>query len=556
MPRTVASTPVCLLSLLAVLMLALLLPGLTLAQGNMDDTYLLQPGDTLAVTVLGEDKLGGSRVVGPQGTIGLPVVGTIVVAGKSLGQARHIITEALKNVIIEPYVTVALDEINSKRRVYVGGRVERPGGHTLPFGSTVSDALMMAGMLEDSDLTAVRVRHANGQEKIYNISGLRVAQALDTSAPLAWDDQIYVPLYDERLTVVGQVNKPGSFTLPLGRKLRVLDLLTQIAGGLTDAADRHSIMLLRHASGERETINLMRLVEAGDMTQNFELRGGDVLVVPELARVAIAGEVANPTSFLPTPNLTVLEALVRSGGFTPQAGLKQALLNRRDGTVLALNLESLWRRGDLTQNVELTPGDIIMIPKALAEEVLVTGAVAQAGTVDLRDQENRTLLKVLAALGKRDNADMTRVSIYRQNQHLVMNVRRALEQGDMSQNINLEPGDVVYVPDAERIVMLGALLKPGVYQYDDRFTVMEYIAQAGGITGRSDMGALIRTRPDGTSEFVRLNAAQLANGQLPEMVKIMPGDIIFFQPLAQKKSLWESVREILWTLGAVVSLVN
>jgi protein involved in polysaccharide export with SLBB domain len=516
----------------------------------------LQPGDTLTVTVLGEDKLGGSRVVGPQGTIGLPVVGTIVVAGKSLGQARHIITEALKNVIIEPYVTVALDEVNSKRRVYVGGRVERPGGHTLPFGSTVSDALMMAGMLEDSDLTAVRVRHANGQEQVYNLSGLRVSQALDTSAPLAWDDQIYVPLYDERLTVVGQVNKPGSFTLPLGRKLRVLDLLTQIAGGLTDAADRHSIMLLRHASGERETINLVRLVEAGDMTQNFELRGGDVVVVPELARVAIAGEVANPTSFLPTPRLTVLEALVRSGGFTPQAGLKQALLNRRDGTVLALNLESLWRRGDLTQNMELTPGDIIMIPKALAEEVLVTGAVAQAGTVDLRDQENRTLLKVLAALGKRDNADMTRVSIYRQDQHLVVNVRRALEQGDMSQNINLEPGDVVYVPDAERVVVLGAVLKPGVYQYDDRLTVMEYIAQAGGITGRSDLGALIRTRPDGTSEFVRLNAALLANGQLPEMVKVMPGDIIYFQPLAQKKSLWESVREILWTIGAVVSLVK
>jgi protein involved in polysaccharide export with SLBB domain len=556
MPRMAAVSPACLITLSAFFIVTILLPAPALAQGNVDDTIRLQPGDMVMVMVLGEERLSGTHTVGPQGTIGLPVIGSIMVAGKTLAQARLIITEALQNVIIEPLVTVSVDENSSKRRVYVGGRVERPGGHMLPFGSTVSDALMVAGLMDDSDLTAVRVRQTTGHEQTYDLSGLRVAERLDLSVPLAWDDQIFVPLYDARLTVVGQVNRPGAFTLPMGHKMRVLDLLTQAAGGLTEAADRQSIMLLRHTSGERETINYARLVEQGEMQQNYELRGGDVLVVPELARVAIAGEVAQPTSFLPTPRLTVLEALVRSGGFTPQAGLKQALLNRRDGTVLALNLEKLWRRGDLTQNMELTPGDVIMIPRAPAEEVLVTGAVSQPGTIDLKDEENRSLLKVLTATGQRENSDMTRVSVYRENQHYVINVREMLNQGDLSKNIALEPGDVVYVPDAERVVVLGAVLKPGIYHYDDRLTVMEYIAQAGGITGRPELGALIRTRSDGTTEFVRLNAAQMAQGTLPELVKVMPGDIIYFQPISQKKGMWESLREILWTLGAVVGLLR
>lgn len=543
-----------------VLTASLLLGACACAQAPfmIDDSYRLQPGDVIIVNVLGEEGLSGSLQVGPGGSVALPVVGSVSVVGKTLRETRDLVARNLQDLIRRPYVSVALDENASKRRVYVSGRIEKPGSQLLPLGATLPDAVVAAGFTEESDLSRVTLRRTSGEVIVADLSGLRTQQALDTGVVLQWDDRIFVPAMDNRLTVVGQVAKPGTYTIPLGRRLTVVDLVTQVAGGLTEQAARRAI-LMRGGGEPDEEIDLARLLEQGDVSQNYDLQGGDVLVVPLGGRITIAGEVGQPATLFPVPGMTLLEAIVRSGGFTPLADLRRAQL-RRGNEVCMVDLEALWRRGDLTDNIVLQPDDVLIVPRARAEEVLVMGAVGKPGTVDIRDQDPApTLLKLLASAGQIPASDLSRVSIYREDEHLVANADRALKQGDMRHNPILQTGDVVYVPEVGKVALLGAFPRAGLVDYDPNLTLLQYLALGGLPSGemvRLEKGAVVRTRPDGTYETVNFDVSKIAQGKIPDPIKIMPGDVIFLQPRGVRRDLWTQIRDILFTAGAIRGLVN
>ena len=534
-----------------------LLPALAGAQQPLvvDDNYRLQAGDVILVTVLGEEKLGGSLLVGPGGSIALPIVGSVQVVGKTLRETRAMIARHYEDVIRRPYVSVALDENASRRRVYVAGMVEKPGSQMLPFGATLPDAVVGAGFSDESDLSAVVVTRANGEVITTDLTGLRTAQPLDTHVYLQWDDRINVPARASRLTVVGQVAKPGAYNIPLGRRLTVVELLTQVAGGLTNQAAGQARLIRPGETTPRE-IDLDRLLKQGDMTQNYDLQPGDILTVPELGRITIAGEVNQPITLYPTQGLTMLEAIIRAGGFTANAGLAQAQIRRGD-QVSTVDLEALWRRGDMTANVPLEAGDIVMVPRASPQEVLVTGAVAKVGAIDLRDGDRPSLLKVLALSGKVAVSDFSRVSIYRDGEAILANADLALEKGDMRQNPTLQPGDVVYVPEIGKISLLGAFAHAGLVDYDPKRSFMEYLAYGGlapANAARLNEGIVLRPRPDGTYETVKFDISRLQSGQVPEPIKLMPGDMIFIPTKTPKTSLWSQIRDTLFTAASLRSI--
>jgi len=560
LPMTNRSARVPQSLLLSTLAALCLLPALPTAAEPLvvDEHYRLQPGDVIIVNVLGEEGLSGQRAVGPGGSIMVPLVGSVPVVGKSLREVNDLITKYYKDVLKRPYVTVALDEPNSKRRVYVSGRVEKPGSQMLPLGATLPDAVVGAGFDDESDLARVTLRHADGAVSTVDLSGLRTALPLETNILLRWDDRVYVPERSSRLTILGQVAKPGSYTTPLGRRLTLVELLTQVAGGLTSQAAK-SATLIREGSEKSEQIDLVRLLEQGDMTQNRDLYAGDTVVIPESGRVTIAGEVGQPTTLYPANGMTVLEAIVRAGGFTPNAGLRSAQLRRGD-QVSVLNLEDAWRRGNLTDNVLLQPGDVLIVPKAPEEEVLITGAVLRAGTVDIRNKENPRLLALLTNAGRTPAGDYSRVSIYRDGEHVVANARAAMEQGDMRGNPVLLPGDVVYVPEAGKVAFLGAFGRPGLVDYDPKLTFLQYLTLAGlppPGTAKLDQGFVIRTRPDNTYETMEFDLARILKGTIPEPIRIQPGDIIYIEGKAPAKpSLWTRLRDALFTASAFRNILE
>lgn len=89
-------------------------------------------------------------------------------------------------------------------------------------------------------------------------------------------------------------------------------------------------------------------------------------VGPTSRLVRIVGEAAQPRSIPFREGMTVLDALIESGGLTRFAAGNRARLIRREGDaqqVITLRLTDLLRDGDFTQDIPLRPGDTVVIPQ-------------------------------------------------------------------------------------------------------------------------------------------------------------------------------------------------
>jgi polysaccharide export outer membrane protein len=106
--------------------------------------YHLQPGDILSVSVWKEQDLSGDVLVRPDGGVSFPLVGDVIASEKSVAALRLEFTERLKRYIPNPVVTVAVKTIGGNR-VYVVGKVLRPGEYPFSAPVDVMQALSLAG---------------------------------------------------------------------------------------------------------------------------------------------------------------------------------------------------------------------------------------------------------------------------------------------------------------------------------------------------------------------------------------------------------------------------
>jgi polysaccharide export outer membrane protein len=127
--------------------LAVMLTLLASATSNAstDSTlYTLTAGDTISITVYGEDNLTIEELkIDNRETVDYPYLGKIKLGGKTLEQLQQEITNGLKgSVLINPKVNVSMVEY---RNIYVNGLVNKPGGYEYEPDLTVQEAISLAG---------------------------------------------------------------------------------------------------------------------------------------------------------------------------------------------------------------------------------------------------------------------------------------------------------------------------------------------------------------------------------------------------------------------------
>lgn len=88
--------------------------------------------------------------------------------------------------------------------------------------------------------------------------------------------------------------------------------------------------------------------------------------VSAFSQVKVIGQVLKPQSLPYREGMTVLDALLTVGGLGPYAAGNRAKVVRTDGgkqTQISVNLEKIVDKGDMTQNIKLQPGDVIVVPE-------------------------------------------------------------------------------------------------------------------------------------------------------------------------------------------------
>ena len=307
-----------------------------------DARYILEPGDELSITVYGYEEYTGMYPVRPDGTITLPVIGTVTASGHTLESLTQELSDQLNVYLVNPSVAV---DLSTQRpiNVLISGEVYRPGPVQLNLEET-SPSLLNAisevgGITRRADIREITVRRPLPNGEVSTMT-LDLWEALwqandnpDEGEPsphpigdlvLRDDDEIIVPQLDPndesidrrlvsqstlapdvvRVRVVGEVTRPGEIEATPNSSL---SSAIAIAGGPTNDAALSRVEFVRlteEGAIERQEIDLR------DLNDEIQVQDGDVVIVPRLDSASVldwAGRVLSPFSSL----LGIIERILR-----------------------------------------------------------------------------------------------------------------------------------------------------------------------------------------------------------------------------------------------------
>lgn len=499
------------------LVLLLLLPVHILAQQpvNAPTQVLIKPGDVLDIHLPGEAGFDEDFTVSLVGTINLPEIGAIKVSGLSQAQA----SELLKNELSQVFLAVSDFYVMIKERrllVTVLGYVNKPGLVNLPQGGNIQMALSEAqGLKPGAQLDKIKLTRGE-QDYAVDYKAYLDTGNLKLLPELKSKDIVFVPASP----LIGNVQVE-------------FDAATLVSGG--DAGEK-----------------------------------GDALT--------IFGELRNPGTFSFREGMSIVDALMRANGVTRYADVTRIRVIN-DGKPRLFDLKTYLDTGDNALLPELTPGATIFVPiqvediEAGLRTVYVMGEVHNPGAFEAQDQV--TFLDLLAnAGGPTRFAETRQIRILRDDGSAErFNLMTFSENRKAMPLPNIRPGDVIFIPEKveanekswlrtprdRAVKIIGAVKKPGRYEWDDSMTFLDLLGHAGG----PDQGAntreikVVKNDAAGSTLTFDLDDYLAANDPGAPLPRVQAGDTIIIEQLPHdpkdNKSQWirQSAESSIYVLGAV-----
>jgi polysaccharide biosynthesis/export protein len=282
--------------------------------------YVLGPGDQFVLEVPDLEELNGkTHRIDSDGTVSLPLVGRVQAAGYTLPAFEKALDAKLLTQLKEPHITVTVTEILSQP-VTVIGEVNNPGTHQIRGPQPLTEVLSLAGGLKNDagyrititrrkKYGALPLKDARIDAKHNTSTGeVSVSDILEARNP---EENIEIQPYDvvtvpraKLIYVMGEVKKPGGFTLEQHDTVSILQVLA-MAEGLTPSASKKKTIIMREEPGadRRAEIHLDLAKVMNGKDPQINLRPNDILYVPksgahELKMRAIEAAIATGSGIL------------------------------------------------------------------------------------------------------------------------------------------------------------------------------------------------------------------------------------------------------------------
>jgi polysaccharide export outer membrane protein len=405
--------------------------------------YAVGPGDEILIRAWGQIDVDLRLVVDRDGTINIPRVGVVNVAGIRNQDLPAYLKNAIGRVFRNFDLSVTLGQLRSIQ-VFVVGQARRPGTYTVSSLSTLVNTLFASGG-PSARGSMRRIQLKRGAELVteFDLYDLLVKGDKSRDRTLQPGDVIYIPPVGPLAAISGSVNQPAIFEL---KGAETLNDLLDYAGGLTTTAAGQKVVVERiHERKSRvvaefslDTAGRQRALHDGDLVRVFTM-------TPRFENaVTLRGAVANP------------------GRYPWKAGMRvMDLIPDRESLIVP----EYWSRVNATVGLD---------PKGF-------GAVI-AGVKRLLAEPNWEY-----AVVERLNYDQLSTVL------IPFNLGKAVLKGDPEQNLELHPGDIVTVFSSEDIQvpvaaqskfvrLEGEVAAPGVYQVLPGETLRQLLARVGGVT--------------------------------------------------------------------------
>jgi len=492
-------------------------------------SYMLGPGDVVAVDVYGASQKTFNCTVSPDGQIVIEGFGPIQVGGLSIASAKARIRSTLGSRYRSSRINLSLGQTRTIT-VNVMGEVKVPGTYTLSAFATVFHALYMAGGTNDiGTLRNIKIYRNNHLISVCDIYDYILNGKMTGNVRLNDGDVISVGPYDCLVDITGKVKRPMYYEM---KKNESVGTLLKYAGGFTGDAYTKAVRVNRKTGREYAVFN----VDEFDMN-SFRIADGDSVTVDSVLpryhnTVEIKGAVFRPGMYQLGDGINSVRTLIQHAeGLTEDAFTNRAVMHRmnEDRTLKAIPVDIKGIMSGKIADIPLKENDVLFIPSkqiAMTERTItIQGEVQYPGIYKYADNETLEDL-VLQAGGLKDAASTVKVDIARRvviphalttDSIIAQNYTFALKDGfviDGEPGFVLQPFDEVYVRKnpsysvQQNVSIEGEAQFPGTYTLSKRNArLTDLLKAAGGITDIAYIKGARLERQANADEKARMEAA-------------------------------------------------
>ena len=367
--------------------------------GNIDEGYIVAPGDVLRVSIFGDNSADFEVKVDLNGNIRLPDIGVFMASGYTFSSLRERLSQYLgksfSGLLSEPkstFIDVSLTQIRPTK-VIVLGEVNAPGPHLVNGLASALNALYSAGGIKTSgSLRQVFVYRNNKKLKEIDLYEYITKGSLSDDIRLMNNDIVFVPTKDFQVKFSGETRFNGFFELKKGEGI---SQLIKYSGGLPPTASLTNVNITRidQKNNKIEFPYVKELITI-DLNNSFEQLGqgilfpGDEVVVSRIVDkttkvITIEGHVQKPGTYSLETYSNLYELLMVAGqGPLPDVYLNKVDVFREDlNGKKTFNTHSLTSVLDKTVDVPLNDQDVVRVyanSEVVGEpKVFVSGFVSE-----------------------------------------------------------------------------------------------------------------------------------------------------------------------------------
>lgn len=450
---------------------------------NLSPLYILDFGDVIEIQLVGRENSIEKYDLKRDGSISLPDIGKIKLAGLSLNEASSIINAKIDASYSGTKAFVTLTSVRDIN-VLVSGNAYNPGIYTLSGNSNMLHAIAVAGGINDygsyREIDLIRNEQVIETLDMYDVL---ITGFYNSNKTLRPGDIIFVRPVKKIVSIDGAVKIPAKYELNNDQNLSdVIDY----ANGITVDADLQNVFLDRVLDGKVESLPISNIKQF----KTIPSKDGDKIFIRKhsFRSVNIFGAVLKPGRYLMAEGESINDLIKKSGGYT----------------------ENAYPLGAVYENK-----NALLINK-MAKEILYEEFIDNIITVS---QKNPT-----------GNYDLSSVIDLTQNlKNTTPNGRVVIDLLDeaITESMVIRDGDRLTIPEKPgHIYIYGEVSYEGALKYEDSKKIEDYINKSGGLKDNADKTAIYVLHPNGDTQRYVIKKSLFQNNPDREL-DLYPGSVIF-----------------------------
>ena len=452
---------------------------------NLDSSYTLDVGDILNIQVIGQRDYDENFSINGDGSINLPDIGKISLAGLSISEASKIIKSKVNTTFIGTEAFISLDKIRDVN-VLVTGNAKNPGIYTLTGNSNVLHALSAAGGVNEfgsyREINLIRNDEIVDTLDVYD---LLIDGKYNLKKRLRSGDVIFVQPIKNVVTINGAVKRPAKYELIENQFL--IDVI-RYANGIKQTADLENISLERILDGTLKTIPVVNQKQFDSIAPV----DGDLIYIREFPyrSAKISGAVKKPGYYTLAAGETIDDLIDKAGGYNSNAYPFGAVYLNNDAKIINQRSKEILYE-------EFLDNIIAVSQQNIGNNFDLTPLVTLTEEIKNTEPSGRVVVNLTSGIN------------------------------DKTDKVQIKDGDELIIPEiSNNVYVYGEISTEGSVMYSPNQDVEYFVNKSGGFKKFADVNSIYILHPNG--ESVRYeNKRNIFESQPKSEVRVYPGSIIF-----------------------------